>query len=317
MNKLKFILTASIAAVLALSCSDGGDEGSSGGSTPITESFTLKNVTADQFTYEEVDVYDSCEEGGVLETRKDSWENTVNYSIKNNIMTWSNRRAEDTINFKGTSSELIGTWTRTKDKNASCGPRTEIYCTDGGHWDYEIDEWVCERYEEETWNECKEDYDITKAVFTQTTVKITRDYCYTDRMTEGEPWWRGDNGWKTRPVNCNAYEVYKGSEIVTIKEDRNSAEASSKGKKCKSEASKKQKENACKEAWDKYHLTENYWDDYYWGILYKDFYDCLANSMPKGFWVDKDEDSYGKAAGKPLAKAKAKANFTPLLKKRN
>jgi len=315
MNKLKIILTATLAAVLTLSCSSGDDEGSSGGSGPITESFTLKDVTADQFTYVEVEVYDRCEEGGVLKIEVETYEETVKYSIKNNIMTWSNRWAEDTLNFKGTSNELIGTWTRTKDKNASCGPRTERYCTGGGHWDYETDEWVCERYEEDTWNECKSGYDITKAVITATTIAITRDECRTDEMTE-----RTYNGWTRRVVNCDTYEMVKGSDKVTVRETRANIEISYKGKSCRmSEPSKAQKEAACREAWNKYHLTDNYWDDYYWDILEGDFEACLKRILPPelmGGGDDYDDyNSYGKVAAKPLAKAKAKAKFAPLLEK--
>jgi len=317
MNKLKTILAASLAATLTLSCSSGGDDSSGGGSGLITETFTLNDVKDDQFTYVEEYEYEDCTEGGVLKTEKDTYENTVNYSIKNNIMTWKERWSDDTLNFKGTSNNLIGTWTRTKNRNVSCELRKRQYCPDGEEYNHELDEYVCKNNNtlEYSRYSCKEGWDFTEAVFTQTTVKITRDYCVTDRMApDGEPWWRGDNGWKLRPINCDTYEVYKGTEKVTIKAGRNSTELSSKGKICKmSEPSKSQKEAACREAWNKYQ-NERYWDEYYEDILYKGFYDCLKNSMPKGFWVDEeDENSSGKVAAKPAAKAK----FAPLLKNRD
>ncbi|GBU26218.1 hypothetical protein R83H12_02912 [Fibrobacteria bacterium R8-3-H12] len=110
-------------------------------------------------------------------------ENTVNYSINNNILTWKYIRKNDTLNFKGTSNELIGTWTRTKDK---------------------------------------------------------------------------------------------------------------------------------------YHLIEEYWKDYYYDILEKDFNDCLKRILPAELFEDDEDDSYGAVAAKPLANAnaKSKTKFTWLLKKK-
>jgi len=324
MNKLKIILTASIAAVLTLtlSCSNGGDEESSGNSGPNTKVYTLKNKTATQFTYVEVYTDYECREGGVLKTEEDTDEETINYSIKNNIMTWQNRWShsdDDTLHLKGTSNELTGTWTRTKNKAASCKLQTESYCND---WDYDDD--VCVSYEEEIYYSCKEDYDITEAVFTDKTVKITRDVCGTDYMQVGEDWRGGDAGWKRRPINCDTYEVYKGSEKVTVKENRNSIEVSYNGKSCKmSEYSKSQRESACKEAWKK-HQGEDDWDDYYYDILRetrKSFYDCLQNSMPKGFYNDDDDEDNGseevvaKPASAKIFKAKT-FKLKPLLKKK-
>jgi len=337
MNKLKFFLSASIAAALTISCSDeGGDD--PGSPSIESETYELVSKTSDQFTYAEVDSRERCTDGGKLEQRTETYNNTVNYSISNNIMTWENRWREDTLNFKGTSNNLIGTWTRTKNKDASCRKETETWCRRESddcletyeyclEWDdyYEecldsysyCSEYRCEEYIEETYLSCKEGWDITKAVFTENTVGITREECETDEMTDGDIWRQGDGSWKMRPINCNSYEIYKGTDKVTVREGgNNNVEVSaSNGKSCKmSEPSKAQKEAACKEAWDKYHQTEEYWNDYYGDFLWKGFYDCLKNDMPKGFWTDDEEEG----AAKPLAKAKAKATakFKPLLKKK-
>jgi len=291
MNNLKFILTASIVAALTLSCSDEIDS-SGGGSN--TEFYTLKSKTADQFTYVEVYQDEDCEDGGILKIEEDTDEYTINYSIKNNIMTWEDEYAEDSLNFKGTSNELIGTWTRTKNKNASCEEKSYKDCVE---YDYET--YQCKKYEEEKYFSCKQGWNITKAVFTERNVSITTDYCTTDRMIEGQAWSGGDDGWRMRSISCDTYEIYKGTDKVTVKENRNNVEVSYKGKTCKmSEPTKAQKEAACKEAWNKYHQTEEYWDDYYYDILRKGFYDCLKKDMPKGFWVDDDDNSQEKVMQK-------------------
>jgi len=264
MNKLKLALAASLAATLTLSCSgDPEDEDVSGGSGSNTEVYTLKDKTSSQFTYVEEYEDEYCDEGGVL--KKETDEETVNYSITNNVMTWEYRWSDDTLNLKGTSNELMGAWTRTKNKAASCKMETD---SDGY-----------------SWYDCKEGYDITKAVFTATTVAITRDICETDRIKDGEVWEGGDEGWKMRVKDCDSYEIYKGSKIVTVKENRNDVVVSYGGKTCKlTEPSKSQKQAACKKAWDEYQD-----EDYYWDFIHEfreSFYTCLEKDMPEGFWVE-------------------------------
>jgi len=233
----------------------------------------LKNKTDNQFTY--IEDNDICEDGGVL--GKESWSNTISYSINNNIMIWEPKWS-DTLNFKGTSNELIGTWTRTKDRATSCKLKTE---------------------REETYYDCKENWRAIEAVFTQTTVKITSDYCLADHIIDGEIWYGGDGTWKERAVNCKESEVYKGTEKVTLKEDKNSAEAIYKDKSCKTSKplSQSEKETACIEAWNKYHDG-----DYYYDLLHKDFYDCLKEKMPKGFWVIGDDEYAQRLKLKPKQK---------------
>jgi hypothetical protein len=271
------------------SSSYGGND--SGGSKDV-KVYDLVNKTADQFTYMEAYEDEYCYEGGVLKNEKDSSSKTINYSINNKIMTWEYKWSHDTLNFKGTSNELIGTWTRTKNKAASCKLYTDDYYGD-------------------SWYECKEGYNITKAVFTETNVEITRDICYTDEMEDGR---EEENGWKQRVVDCNIVELYKGTDKIMGEITKDKETISYKGESCTIEFDppKSQKEAACREAWNRYQ-EEYYWEDYYYDILYKDFNDCLKRILPAELM--KDDDDYGKVAAKPLAKAKAK--ITPLLKKRN
>ncbi|GBU26220.1 hypothetical protein R83H12_02914 [Fibrobacteria bacterium R8-3-H12] len=323
MNKI--ILMAAIAAALTLSCNlpkdeeddgetNGGVDGSSGSNNKgsssskgggTTETHDLVDLDDDYFSYLVKGTNDQCEEGGVLESIEWSYENTVYYSIDNNILTLKdNYSDEDTLLFKGTSNDLIGTWTRTKDKAASCKEKTQRWCRE---YDYETNQ--CLDYEEETYYSCKENYDITKAVIAETTVQVTRDECRTDEIVNGSSFEGTD--WKEKAIDCNTVEIYKGSEKITWRETRTSEEISYKGKSCKYSPSKSQKEAACREAWNKYHQTEEYWEDYYWDILYEDYSDCLKRILPAEFF-----DDYGKVAAKPAANAKAKAKFSPLFGER-
>jgi len=281
MNKLKLILAASIAATaLTLSCS--GDDGGDSGSGSVTETYTLENKTDEQFTYTGVEEDDEYCRNGVLEERE--YSRTVYYSIDNKVLTWGSAWSYDgdTIQFKGTTDELIGTWTRTKDKATSCKLRT----------DHDGDSWIS----------CKEDYDITKAVFTATSVEITRDECGTDWVKNGESY----KGWITKVIDCDAVEYSKGSEKITYRETRTTEVANYKGKSCSySRPTKAQKQDACKKAQNE----SDYWDIL--DRLGENYYKCLKNLLPPEFMDDDDYDDYGKAAAKPQVKAR----ITPLLKK--
>jgi len=238
MNNLKFLLTASIATLLTLSCSneEGNENPSSNsdGSFLYTKDYDLVSKTSDQFTYKVVSKYERCSDGGVLEI-EDPWDETINYSINNNVLTWQIKGIADTLNFNGASNELIGAWTRTRD-NAHC-INYDYYCNAG--------------------------YDMIKTVFTETTISITQNICTMDKMTIGPK-----NGWNSRIVDCNTAEMYKGSDIVTLKIIIDDYENgyytytyTYKGESCKYDTSKPKMEAACKKAWDTYHKTD---EDYYW-----------------------------------------------------
>jgi len=261
----------------------------------VTETYDLMDMDEEQFTYKEVYTEDRCRQGGTLVTESEEYFNTINYSIANKIMTcFMGYEDTDTLRFKGTSNALIGTWTRTKNKATSCG------------YEYE-------------WYSCKEGYDITKAVFTQTTVAITRDECPTDREEE----WTDEYGWKSRIIDCNKMEISKGSDKITVIETRTSSEVSYKGKTCKYDElsfTPAQKQAACREAWSDYQ-NEVYWEDHYYDILEKDWELCLRDVLPEELFRYDDDDYYesslGKVAAKPVAKAKSKSKLMSLLKKRN
>jgi len=350
MNKFKFILMASIAAILTLSCSfldddskdnssnssgnksssskdrpNGGDSSdsnngsnSSGGTT---ETYTLeKHEDLIYFRYKGGVSYESCEAGGDLVEYP--YERLVFYSIDNNILNWTwtfsyddDLIVGDTLNFKGTSNNLTGTWTRTKNKNASCELNDEF--------DFPF-------------IDCKEGYDITKAVFTNDKVTITRDECRTDDAVNGAVDYRG---WKTKVVNCNTIEYSKGSNKVTKKFTKNGEEMSYNGSEPCKQPDKPTKQAACAAAYAKY-VAEggdvDEWDSYYYYQNIGDpYYSCLENTLPDDWWGydeggycdynpdDLDcwgEGSLRKIAAKPAAKAlKAKAKttkFKPLLKKK-
>ncbi|MDR2731753.1 MAG: hypothetical protein LBB36_00875 [Fibromonadaceae bacterium] len=297
LQKIVFTAGISLATALTFSCSDDGGDGS-GPSGPITEAYTLVEFDESSFTYKKTYENDyDCTEGGKLVKDTSGYNNTVNYSIDNNILVWEERWSDDTLNFKGTSSTLTGTWTRTKNKAASCKMRTEEYCID-----YDYDEHVCKEYEEESWLSCKEGYDIVKAEFTQNNVKITHDYCMTDRVIIGESWHRN---WKISKVDgCDSYELSNGTEKVAIKLiGMHGGQATYNGKTCKDlEPSKSKREKACKDAWseiqaqggnaDRWELQEAYYE-----FLDKDFYECIAkNNFPAELFGDYDDDYYERAA---------------------
>jgi len=346
MNKLKTILAASIAAALTMSCSSvedilngdssssngvagvsssetnpssssgGGNSSSGGGSSSsvggsvggTTETYTLLGSNESFFTYEKINDYDSCEEGGILKPGKDTLR--IYYSIENNILTWESlwsydNDINDTLKFNGTSNNLIGIWTRTKDKNASCEKRNE---------------------EEYSYMYCKEDYDITKAVITAATVAITRDECLTDTEVNGKV---DNEGWRTNVVDCNTVEYTKDSRKITRKLNKKIGdEMSYNGKPCKvSKPNENTRQSYCDIAWTLYKLDMAEGNDgyglngYYYNQLDNGdgYYDCLKETLPADWWpVDDGYDDYDdwEGAGKIAAKSVAKAKFKPLLKKK-
>jgi len=267
----------------------------------------------------------SCEEGK-LTTVKDTSEMDLYYSIDNKILTIT--QWYDTVQFKGSGNELVDTWTRKKgSKDSSCEPE----------------------YEGALYLYCKNNYDITKAVFTDSKVTITREECYTDKYVNGyvNEW----NGYTTNVKDCNTLEYSNGSEKITKTLSKTGEKISYKNKVvCEYAPTKDQQKAACEKAW------EDRDDDYEW-ILRKDYINCQNENLPEDFTgyggdeggdicIDEDGDSClcddmcvcydyeeyewynycgyeyaGKPAisAKPLAKAfKAKAKTSklkPLLKK--
>jgi hypothetical protein len=292
-NKIKkFSLAASLmlAITFVFSCSDSGNgsddesgDGSTAESIKLTEIYNIKEKDDNSFTY--VRTFDdyNCLEGGVFEEEiAKSEEEPINYLINNNIMSWEHKSGDDTLNFNGNSNELSGTWTRTKNKDASCELKTEEY-------EGEIN----------TYYDCKSDWRFSKLDFTETTLTITTDYCLTDFEIDGE---ETEDG-KIRIIDCNSAELSKGSEKLIIKATKGGANQidlsySYKGKTCTLEEgySKEEYKEACKKAWDEYGETEEYWQDYIYDFLNEDFEKCTKDMFP--------EDDNEEAALKSLAKSK-------------
>jgi len=273
--KLAQAATLAVAMSLTLSCSSDSDDPPSdtdnginrNGSQKITEIYALKDVTDNSFTYTRVDTIsgsDYCGVFGVLKRKAEIYDETANYTINNGILVWEDYQ----LKFNGTSNNLTGIWTRELEKSGY------FY---GAH-------------------------NITKAEFTDNELKITYDYCAPDRMLlrYGED--RG-NGWKIRNVNCETYEIYKGNDVITVKEESRldvlyNVSITYKGKTC-SGPTLAQSEKACSDAWKEFLQVENITDptalaievlegllEIYLGeYLYKEqaereFAECLVNTIP-------------------------------------
>ena len=329
MNKLKFILTVSIAAALTLSCQlpkdenedDGDNNGevkdsssskkgssSSGGGTTgggTTETYTLfdNGGEGEYFSYLIPDYYESCEEGVY---KNEPWGKNQYYSIDNKTMTWGDEWDIEngySLLFQGTSNNLIGTWTRKRDKNASC-----------------------EMSEYEDYMYCKQDYDIIKAVFTATTVAITREECPTDRVIDGMPY---VNDWNLKVVNCNTVEISDGSkDKITRTTNAGGEKITYKGKSCEWKApTKTQKQTFCRKAMEEDDASLSYmiereimWPYYICqqGILPEEFYAGYCWNEDLNYYVYCDYE--GKISAKPAISAAKAAKPAPvkfpLLKKK-
>jgi len=282
MNKLKLILAASIAVALTLACTEesgsgnegeeenqnGDNSGGGGSGNQKTENYTLVSKSTDQFIYAGKPRYFCLPEYGVVPMID---ENTVNYSIKNNTLDWSYEQSpEDSLNFKGTSNNLIGTWTRTKNnKEDACGEKTNKLCI---QYDYEVcvkeskTEKLCVSYDidQSCFEKCYDDgcdirdceictswepsceeykcldyyesepYYTCKEGYDITKAVITENTVSITRetcTTEDITEGQEFKGWKYRVIDCNTYELYKGNDKVTIKYKENGTdEISYKGK---------------------------------------------------------------------------------------
>ncbi|MDR2555017.1 MAG: hypothetical protein LBC64_06265 [Fibromonadaceae bacterium] len=289
LKKIVLAVGISLAMALTFSCSsdDGGNENPSGviggeargGSREITEVYALKNITDNSFTFTYIDTIggsEYCGLFGALKRESDIYDATINYIINNNALVWKYdysrdgfQFGEDGLQFNGISNNLIGTWTREVKK----------------YGDFE---------------------NVTRAEFMGNELKITYDYCASDRMLlrYGED--RG-NGWKIRNIDCETYEIYKGNEVITVKETSrldviNDLSVTYKGKTCAFHIS--QLEKACSDAWEKYmeyllqvaqvtnpaelavelleiyldYLEENFYSNS--EQIDEEFAECLANTIP-------------------------------------
>jgi len=264
----KIVLTAVIAAALTLSCSPAEEEkddtegnggkssgSNSGGGSNSGTTYALIESDIDgdyaYFTYLIPDAYGTCEEGVYS---SEPWPEKIYYSIDNKNMTWG-LFPESSIQFKGSSNDLIGTWTRTKSKS-DCEP------IEDGDYAFMF---------------CKPNYDVTKAVITDTTIAITSQKCPTDNVIDGS---YPAEGWKLKIKDCNTVEYTKGSDKITVTKSNDDGEkVTYKGKSCELVVTKAKKTAACKKAWNE----EGH--EAYWSILYRDYDKCREDiGLPEEFF---------------------------------
>jgi hypothetical protein len=262
MKTAHILFTASVALAMAFtfSCSskDDGDSpfvpGGEGGET--TESYAYTK-TDNSFTYTRTSAPDyRCIDEGIVEKKIESYPRTIDYSISSNIMVWT--IGSDTLKFSGTSSDLVGTWTRTKSE-----------CTATDYSPVEMN--------------CQTGYDITKVEITASSIKITSDGCDTDWFADGGV---SSNGVKFNVIDCNTFKESKGTDEVTVKISATGNELIYKGKTCSqkdvSAYTDSQRDQACKKAWDEREGNRDWEDNFRRFLRGNEFYECLEN-LPEWF----------------------------------
>jgi len=262
MNKLKFLLTASIAAVLTISCASDDDETTTLESSSSSSSEVGADISSSsgdgsfdtettygifegngyfQYNDAENDNEGECSEGKFTPIDPTPSISTVNYEISNNILTWT--VFDDTIKFNGNSNSLTGAWTRSINRNADCNSA----------------------------GACKRDYNIVKVVFANQTVNITRNNCPTQSYNTGDSW---GAGWTVEVVDCSTLKIKKGTNTLTQKiTETGYTYTFGATPPCTYQNleifSFLDKRNACTEAYS------TYGNDDYERILNKDYYACM------------------------------------------
>ncbi|MCL2282985.1 MAG: hypothetical protein FWC26_06680 [Fibromonadales bacterium] len=268
---IKFLLfAASISLAIAItSCSSNNDENENfpgdnpslrGDTLIITRTYVVEEMASDFFTIFEEEYYCN-EDNGKFGLEREYMEYPRYYSreaakmpyeINDGILNlWD-------MQFKGTSSSLVGTWTQ--DSLLKC---------------------------KSEYSDCSEALYFRKAmeelIFTQDSLTITEHICLKDRYRKDGEIRQTGIWWKS--VNCNTFEISKGSEKVTIiyegfKQDEQ--KLIYKGKTCSSsDYSNSEKEIACKNAYDK-SKAEGGSSYRYYNELAGPFKKCIENkSVPE------------------------------------
>jgi hypothetical protein len=260
-NKIALAAIFGLAITFTLSCSNGDDNDGSGNGNDysgdpgegITYTYDIENVTESSFTM--VNKEDRCYENGTWE--ENAYREEVSYSINDKaLFLWR-------LEFNGSSSSLIGTWTR-EPFSASCEENDYNYY-------------------------CEDNNNISKAVFTQDFLTVTA--C---RGKIGERDLKDDDGvvvGKIKFIDCGTVEETRGTETVRIKFSGTEIAATYRGKTCKASMrySESKMREACTEAYNKA-LAEGYdgsgyvVEEYYYEIRAKDIIKCLKdNNFPEWF----------------------------------
>jgi hypothetical protein len=246
-----------------------------GGGGASTEKYRITDIGDNYITVEETDEWYNCTETG-LKPESYNYSRDINYSIENNVLTIETY--DNDIKFNGNSNTIIGTWTRSINKQVSC----HDYYYNG-----EYDGYGCDEY-----------YDVVKAVVTESELAITREICHTDGIKNGEE----HRGWKATILDCNNYEVSKGKDKIKVYEDKSSFKITYNGKTCQmKESSRSERESACQKAIAKCSSSSSYYclEDYYYDFLEEDFKKCfIENEFPAEIFGRDDGDDYEASAKK-------------------
>jgi hypothetical protein len=257
MKTIRFLaFTASLLLAIAFTFSCSKDEesdeptgGGEGGITVVVEFPYTKTDNA--FTYTTTNEHHVCKEGGTLEKESENETSTISYSIDGNTLFLDIDGNGKTISFSGNSTDLVGTWTRTRNEcePSPLRPDKEKYCVDNNS--------------------------LVKAEFTTNTFEFTYDYCPTEQSVSG---FVNENGVKSTVIDCNTLELSKGTDKMTLKFNaKGHFEFTYNGKTCSQSTyyTETKAEQACKKAWDE-HGGENPWrQDYYYDYLDEEMNNCL------------------------------------------
>jgi len=261
MRKIKLpLLAASISFAVAFTLSCSGDDGDGGGY--FVESYPVVAITSDYIIVKETYTDYECKATG-LEMETNEYTNRFYYSIENKVLTLD--FYDNYVKFNGKTDTIIGTWTRNKNKAEHC--RDHYYYDEyEGYW-------------------CDEYYDVTKLDISAQTVKVTRDFCFTDEMKIGEDFWH--NGYKITNIDgCSNMTLSKGGNSIKISISESAMRYTYNGKSCEQkEESKDERTRACNKAISdcsgnsyRYCIEEAYYD-----YLDMPLYECFRTNFPSDF----------------------------------
>ena len=255
-------ITLAMAFTISCSSSDDGGGNDTGSSGPRTQHYTVMDITSDYIEISIPDEWGYCESDGF---KTESWTRTIKYSIDNGVMSANFGYDDKTIDFNGNSNDVIGTWTRNKNKSESCG---DIY----GYGYYE----------------CIEGFDIVKLDISRTQIAVTQDICITDGREDG----RVRDGWTYRISDCNSYTISKGSHTIKVYEDyKDNIESwtlTYNGNTCSGkEASFNERKAACNSAIATCASSSDYncIENAFYSVIenFADFDLCMQRNMPEEF----------------------------------